>query len=174
MVRSCPVRGLRGRTGLVPRDQGCTQGQGYTYNPHSIKGHLGMELRDHVLPPVKGLRVGEIGEGCGSRPDLKSPRGENRSHADPAPRRCQASALGRAAASCLANADTHQQTSSPATNKPLPQCLEPWRASALGQQGPSLHTKSWGRGSMDPGHWKKLRQPHWSLLIGHNPSLPFP
>lgn len=48
----------------------------HTYDPHAIEGHLGVELRYHVLPPVKGLRVGEIGEGGRSRPDLnKSPEG---------------------------------------------------------------------------------------------------
>lgn len=37
----------------------------------------------------------------------------------------------------------------------------------MGQQGPSLHTKSWGRGSMDPEHWEEvettpLEAPHWT------------
>ena len=52
------------------------EGWDCTYEPHAIEGHLGVELRHHVLPPVKGLRVGEIREGGGSRPNLnKSPEG---------------------------------------------------------------------------------------------------
>lgn len=42
-----------------------------THNPHAIKGHLVMEILHHVIPPLQGLGVGEVREGCGARPNLK-------------------------------------------------------------------------------------------------------
>lgn len=110
-------------------------GRGHTYDPHSIERHLGMELRYHVLPPVKGLRVGEIGEGGESRPNLNKSPERRTSPRLTTPQPCQASASSRAAASLLANADMHQQTPSPTTNKPHLQCLgagglQPWEIKA--------------------------------------------
>lgn len=55
--------------GWSPRPQD-TQGQGHTHDPHAIEGHLGVELGHHVLPPVKSLGVGEVGEGGESGPHL--------------------------------------------------------------------------------------------------------
>lgn len=81
-ARSCPARGPEaerpawcGGWGQSPRP-GDTQGQGHTHNPHAIKGHLGVELSHHVLPPVKGLGIGEVRESGESRPHLdKRPDG---------------------------------------------------------------------------------------------------
>lgn len=69
-------RPARGGGGTGPKGRGTPRGQGHTHDPHAIEGHLGVELGHHVLPPVKGLGVGEVGEGSGSRPHLEgSPEG---------------------------------------------------------------------------------------------------
>lgn len=69
-------RPARGGGGTGPKGRGTPRGQGHTHDPHAVEGHLGVELGHHVLPPVKGLGVGEVGEGSGSRPHLEgSPEG---------------------------------------------------------------------------------------------------
>lgn len=53
-----------------------------THKPHAIEGHLVVEVLHHVVPPLVSLWVGEVGEGCGARPDLQE--GEHRAE-PPAP-----------------------------------------------------------------------------------------
>lgn len=85
--RICEL-GWSPEAGGVPRERwGCT------YDPHAIEGHLSVELRYHVLPPVKGLRVGEIREGGVSRPNLNKRPEERTNTTDPVPKACQASGL---------------------------------------------------------------------------------
>lgn len=63
----CPAWCREWGRSLRPPD---TQGWGHTHDPHAVKGHLGVELGHHVLPPVKGLGVGEVREGGESGPHL--------------------------------------------------------------------------------------------------------
>lgn len=58
----CPALGTCRGWSHSPRD---------THDPHAVKGHLGVELRHHVLPPVQGLGAGEVGEGGESGPHLQ-------------------------------------------------------------------------------------------------------
>lgn len=62
-----------------------------------------MELGHHILPPVKGLGVGEVREGSGSGPHLDSQRPERETWLQPesALGPCEVSASSRAEASLL-------------------------------------------------------------------------
>jgi hypothetical protein len=77
MAHSCPAKTLRMQRVGRPQGLGDRGVGGHTYDPHAIKGHLGVELGHHVLPPVEGLRVGEVGEGSGSGPHLDKRPGGN-------------------------------------------------------------------------------------------------
>lgn len=50
--------------------QGATQGQGGTYDPEAIKGHVGIEVLQVLQPPLVCVWVGEVCEGSETRPDL--------------------------------------------------------------------------------------------------------
>lgn len=83
-AHSCPARRALEVGALPSAGEGNPQSRrtprdrGHTHNPHAIKGHLGVELGYHVLPPVQGIGVGEVGEGGGSGPHLEEGRGETR------------------------------------------------------------------------------------------------
>lgn len=83
-AHSCPTRralevgALPGAGEGNPQSPRTPRGRGHTHNPHAVKGHLGVELGHHVLPPVQGVGVGEVREGGGSGPHLEEGRGETR------------------------------------------------------------------------------------------------
>lgn len=51
--------------------QGETGGQGGTYDPEAVEGHVGMEALQVLQPPLVRVWVGEVCEGSEAGPDLR-------------------------------------------------------------------------------------------------------
>lgn len=47
------------------------RGQGGTYDPEAVEGHVGMEALQVLQPPLLRVRVGEVCEGSEAGPDLR-------------------------------------------------------------------------------------------------------
>jgi len=61
-----------GHTGREPGCwQGVTWGQGGTYDPEAVEGHVGMEALQVLQPPLVRIRVGEVCKGSEAGPDLR-------------------------------------------------------------------------------------------------------
>lgn len=50
--------------------QGGTHGQGGTYDPEAVKGHVGIEVLQVFQPPLVCVWVGEVCKGSETRPYL--------------------------------------------------------------------------------------------------------